>query len=124
MHTIFRHLRAWMRRGRLDEELREELAQHAEWKAESLIADGVPEAEARRRAAVSVGNVTRLREESRRIWGFPRLATIAQDVRYGLRQMRRAPGFTAVAILSLAIGIGASTAVFSLADRMLFRKLP
>ena len=124
MLSIFRHIRAWLRRGRLDEELREELAQHVEWKTDSLIADGVPEREARRRAAVTVGNLTRLREDSRRVWGFPRLETIAQDVRYGLLQMRRAPGFTAIAILSLAIGIGASAAVFSLADRMLFRKLP
>jgi len=124
MLSIFRHIRAWLRRGRLDEELREELAQHVEWKTDSLIADGVPEREARRRAAVTVGNLTRLREDSRRVWGFPRLETIAQDVRYGLRQMRRAPGFTAIAILSLAIGIGARAAVFSLADRMLFRKLP
>src|SRR4029079_12695434 len=62
--------------------------------------------------------------DSRRIWGFPRLETIAQDVRYGLRQMRRPPEFTAIATLSLATGIGASAAVFSLADRLLIRKLP
>src|SRR3954469_5193605 len=124
MKRIVRHLTAWIRRGRLDDELREELAQHVAWKTESLIADGVPEAEARRRAAVAVGNLTRLREESRGVWGFPRLDTIAQDLRYGVRQMRRAPGFTVVAVVSLAIGIGASTAVFSLADSMLFRKLP
>src|SRR5262245_48312199 len=116
MNPIVRHLKAWIRRGTLDDELREELAQHVEWKTQSLVAEGVPEAEARRRAAVAVGNLTRLREQSRGIWGFPRLDTIAQDARYGVRQMRRAPGFTAVAILSLAIGIGASTAVFSLAD--------
>src|SRR6185503_7678747 len=52
MQSIFRHIKAWLRRGRLDEELREELAQHVEWKTDSLIADGVPEREARRRAAV------------------------------------------------------------------------
>jgi predicted permease len=121
---MFRHLKAWLRRGRLDDELREELAQHVDWTADRLIADGVPAAEARRRAAVQVGNVTRLREQSRALWGFPSLDSIVQDSRYGLRQMRRAPGFTAVAVLSLAIGIGASAAVFSLADSMLFRKLP
>src|SRR6476660_8277283 len=112
--NMFRHLRAWLRRGRLDDELREELAQHVAWTADRLIADGVPEAEARRRAAVQVGNVVRLRKQSRAVWGFPSLDSIGQDVRYGLRQMQRAPGFTAVAVLSLAIGIGASAAVFSL----------
>jgi predicted permease len=122
--SILRHLKAWLRRGRLDDELRDELAQHLAWKTDSLIADGVPDAEARRRAAIEVGNVTRLREESRSIWGFPSIDSLVQDLRYGVRQMRRAPGFVAVAVLSLAIGIGASAAVFSLADALLFRKLP
>jgi predicted permease len=124
MRTIFRHMTAWARRGRLDDDLREELEQHVAWKTQRLVADGVPEAEARRRARVEVGNLTRLREDSRSIWGFPSIDSIAQDARYALRQMRRAPGFTAVAVLSLAIGIGASAAVFSLADAMLFRKMP
>ena len=122
--SLLRHLKAWLRRGRLDDELREELEQHVAWKTDSLVADGVPEGEARRRAAVEVGNVTRLREQSRAVWGFPSLDSVAQDPRYGLRQMRRTPVFTAVAVLSLAIGIGASAGVFSLADAMLFRKLP
>src|SRR3954468_3159847 len=121
---IRRHLMAWVRRGRRDDELREELDQHVAWTAERLIAEGVPERDARRRAAVTVGNVTRLREDSRAIWGFPAIDSIVQDARYGLRQMRRAPLFTAVAVLSLAIGIGASAAVFSLADALIFRSLP
>src|SRR5436190_13645881 len=122
--NLFRRIRAAFRRSRLDDELREELAQHVAWKTESLIADGVAEGEAGRRAAVEVGNLTRLREQSRGVWGFPSLDSVAQDLRYGVRQMRRAPWFTAVAVLSLAIGIGASAGVFSLADAMLFRKLP
>jgi predicted permease len=120
---IFRHLRAWLRRGRLDDELRQEMAQHVDWKTQALVDEGLPEAEARRRATLAVGNVTRLREESRGIWGFPSLDSVGQDLRYGFRQMGRAPMFTTVAILSLAIGIGASAAVFSLADALLFRKL-
>ena len=122
--SLLRHLKAWLRRGRLDDELREELAQHVAWKTDSLIADGVAEAEARRRASVEVGNLTRLREQSRAVWGFPSIDGVVQDARYGLRQMRRAPGFTAVAVLSLAIGIGASASVFGLADALPFRKLP
>jgi hypothetical protein len=121
---ILRHFTAWLRRARLDDELREEMAQHVAWKTQALVDEGVPVAEARRRAALAVGNLTKLREESRGIWGFPRIDSVLQDLRYGLRQMRRAPMFSAVAVLSLAIGIGASAAVFSLADAFLFRKLP
>lgn len=121
---VLRHLIAWLRRSRLDDEMREELAQHRAWKTESLIADGVPEDEARRRAAVSIGNPTRLREQSRAVWGFPTLDGVAQDIRYGMRQIVRAPTFSAVAILSLAIGIGATTAVFSLAHAVLLQTMP
>ena len=120
--SIVRHVIAWFRRARLDDELREELAQHVAWKAERLIADGIPEGEARRRAALEVGNVTRLREESRAIWGFAHLDSVAQDVRYALRQMRRAPVVAAVAVASLAIAIGAGTAVFDLAQAALYRE--
>jgi predicted permease len=120
---MFRHLAAWLRRGRLDDDLREELAQHAAWKAEQLEGEGLPREEARRRAALAIGNVARLREDSRAVWGFPTLDSILQDVHYGLRQIARARGFSAVAIASLAIGIGAGTAVFSLADAVLLRTM-
>jgi predicted permease len=79
---------------------------------------------AAREARRMFGNVLVLREETRAMWGFPRLDTLLQDIRFGLRLMRRSPSFTVVAILSLAIGIGASVAVFGLADAVLFRKLP
>ncbi len=118
-----RHLIAWFRRSRLDDEMRDEIAQHVAWRAEEIAADGVPDDEARRRAAVAVGNAARLREDSRAIWGFPTLDSVAQDVRYGLRQIVRAPAFSAVAIASLAIGIGAGASVFSLADAVLLRTM-
>jgi len=124
MIRMLRHLRAAFRRGRLDDRMREELEQHLAWKAEELQAAGHSPAEARRLAAVAVGNTARLREDSRALWGFPTVESVAQDVRYGLRQIRHAPAFSAVAILSLAVGIGASGAVFSLADALLFQKLP
>lgn len=121
---ILRRLFAWFQRNRLDRELREELAQHVEWKTDELLAAGVAEDDARRQAAVAVGNVSRLREESRAVWGFPTLDSMVQDVRYGLRQIVRAPTFSAVAILSLAVGIGATTAVFSLAHAVLLQTMP
>src|SRR5262249_322557 len=123
MNTL-RHLVAWIRRRRMDDELREEIEQHIAWKARQLEDAGVPEHEARRQAALAVGNGSRLREDARAVWGFPRLDTIAQDLRYGVRLLRRAPAFSAIAIVSLAIGIGATAAVFSLADAVLLRTMP
>lgn len=67
-----RHLRAALRRSRLDDDLREEMAQHAEWRAQALVDEGLPAEEARRRAAIAIGNVTRLREDARDMWGFRR----------------------------------------------------
>ncbi len=123
LHTI-RHLVAWFRRNRLDDEMRAELAQHVAWKTQALIDEGVPALDARRQAALAVGNLTRLKEEARDMWGFPALDSVLQDLQYGARLFRRSPAFTVVAVLSLAIGIGASSAVFSLADTVLLRKLP
>jgi predicted permease len=120
---MIRHLFAALRRGRLDDDLREELAQHAAWKAEQLAAEGLDPVEARRRAAVAIGNPARLREDARALWGFPSLDSIVQDVRYARRQLARTPAFSSVAIASLAIGIGAATAVFSLADAVLLRTM-
>jgi len=121
--SLLRHLAAWIRRRRLDDDLREEIEQHLHWKAQQLADAGVPNDEARRHAALAVGNVSQLREDARAVWGFPRLDSLAQDVRYGLRQIVRAPSFSAVAILSLGIGIGATTAVFSLADAVLLKTM-
>ncbi len=121
MITLLKRLAAWTTRRRRDAELREELAQHRRWRTEALMSDGLPEEEARRQAAVSVGNVTKLREDARDVWGFPSIDSVAQDVRYGLRQLRRAPVFTAVAVGSLALAIGAGSAVFALSRAALFR---
>jgi predicted permease len=121
---MFRHLIAWFRRNRLDDELRDELAQHVAWRTQALIDEGVPAVEARRQAALTVGNVTKLKEDAREMWGFPAVDSIVQDLQYGARLLRRSPAFTLVAVLSLAVGIGASSAVFSLADTVLLRKLP
>ncbi|MGH9408067.1 MAG: ADOP family duplicated permease [Vicinamibacterales bacterium] len=121
---LFRHLVAWLRRDRLDDDLREELAQHHEWTADRLMSDGVPPDEARRRASVQIGNSLRLREQSRGIWGFAGLETIAQDIRYGVRLLLKSPVFTLSAVLSLGIGIGATAAVFSLANTVLLRSMP
>jgi predicted permease len=122
--SLLRHLKAWLRRGRLDDELREELEQHVAWKTESFVADGLPEAEARRRATVEVGNLTRLREQSRAVWGFPSLDSVMQDTRYGLRQLRRTPLFTLATVATLGLTIGATSALFAIANAVILRPLP
>jgi len=123
MMALYRRIRAWLRRSRLEAELREELAQHKDWKAESLMADGLDEVEARRRAAVAIGNEARHRESARGIWGFAALDSLLQDLRYGARVLTKSPAFTGFAVASLAIGIGAGTAVFSLTDAVLLRTM-
>jgi predicted permease len=124
MNTSLRRLVALFRRNHLDDDLAEEIATHIELRRRALIAEGMDPRDAGQEARRVFGNVTAIREETRSMWGFPSLDTIAQDVRYALRQMRRSPAFSVTAILSLAVGIGASAAVFGLADTVFFRKLP
>ena len=123
MSPLFRRLRAWIRRHRLDDDLAEEMRLHLEMRRDALVAAGMDPGEAAREARRRFGNLTALREETRDMWGFPSVETLVHDVRFGARMLRRAPAFSATAILSLAIGIGASTAVFSLANTVLLGKL-
>jgi putative ABC transport system permease protein len=125
MTPWIRRLLALSRRPQLDRELREELDAHVETRARQLSAqEGVPLDEARRRAAVLVGNVTRLREESREQWGFPRFESVIQDLRYGVRQLRRTPIFTVAAMFTLALTIGSTAALFAIVNAVVLRPLP
>jgi predicted permease len=128
---MLRHLRqgiarlaAAFRRGRLDDEFQEEIREHLELRRRQLMDDGMDPRDASFEARRMFGNVTSIREETRDMWGFRTLDTLLQDLRYGARMLRRTPLVTLVAIASLAIGIGAAAAVFSLFDRLLFQKLP
>jgi predicted permease len=113
-----------LRRNRLDDDLREEIEAHIAWRTAQLVAQGMDPRDAAFEARRMFGNVAAIREETREMWGFRGLDTLAQDLRYGLRILRRTPVFTVVAILSLAIGIGASGAAFSLVNAVLLQKLP
>jgi predicted permease len=114
----------FLRRGRFHRDLSEEMREHLEEKIEELVAGGMPMEEARFAAQREFGNALRLREESWDVWGFKWLETLLQDVRFGLRQLRRNPGSTAVAVITLALGIGASTAIFSVVYSVMVNPYP
>jgi predicted permease len=124
MLQFLRRLAALFRRDRLDNDLFEEISLHIELRRQALIDQGVDARAAETQARGAFGSVAAVREETRAVWGFPLLETIVQDVRYAARLLRRSPTFTAVATLSLAVGVGSAAAVFGLADAVLFRKLP
>ena len=117
-------LRALFRRRSMEAELDAELRAHIEQQAGKYVRSGLSPDEAARRARLELGGIEQIKEDVRDSWGLRFISELAQDVRYGLRQLRRNPGFTAVAILTLALGIGANTAIFTLIDSLMLRPLP
>ncbi|HKV63508.1 MAG TPA: ABC transporter permease [Candidatus Acidoferrum sp.] len=123
-HTFSRRFAALFRRRRLEDDLDEELRAHLEMAAELNLRRGMDAATARREALRGFGGVEQTKETYRDQRGLPMIETALQDLRFGLRMLRRNPGFSILAILCLTLGIGANAAVFSWVEGILFRPYP
>ena len=124
LYSLPLRLRGFFRPNQVDREMTEELREHLEQQISENMAKGMSPEEACRAAVLTIGGIAQIEQQCREARGRSVLHDFAQDLRYGFRQLRRSPGFSALAVLCLTLGIGANTAVFSWLEGVLFRPYP